>query len=86
MSIKLDIGIVSGRKEAIGIWRNVYLGKMCDKCGSTVRYACNAWCVNCARYKHRKNKGTYNTDIDPAKTKQRIEAKLEELALMMEIE
>ena len=86
VSIKLDIGIVTGRKEAIGIGRNVYLGKMCDKCGSTVRYVCNAWCVNCSRNKHRKNKGTYKTDIDPEKTKQRIEAKLEELALMRELD
>lgn len=86
VSIILDIGIVAGRKAAAKLGRCRYIGKECEKCGSTVRYTSCHGCINCARNKRRKKNGTFKTNIDPLKTKQRIDAKLEELALMRELD
>jgi len=86
MSIIIGMRISNRKDEAIHRGHSRYIGNQCEVCGSPVRYTSNSNCINCTRNRGRKKAGTLNTNLDPLKTKQRIEARLEELALMREIE
>lgn len=80
--------IAGSRKEAIKRGSITYTGAACGTCGSKIRYTSTCQCRLCGITKGTKRKYAKEDAVSHSnlKTRNKIEDRLEELALMRELD